>query len=86
MHLGAGARKLGPPAALVAAADWRTRYQPPSPPQHRRIQVVPMMNKAQTDIAYGFPSVRRAEPGYYACWLMNNILGEYSLGGREHAK
>jgi len=68
--------------------DWRARpqndsgLQPPSPPQHRRIQVVPMMNKAQTDIAYGFPSVRRADPGYYACWLMNNILGEYSLGGR----
>lgn len=48
----------------------------------RRVRVVPMMNKAQTDIAYGFISVRRADPDYYACWLMNNILGQYAIGGR----
>jgi zinc protease len=41
-----------------------------------------MMNKAQADIAYGFIGVRRSDPGYYACWLMNNILGQYSMGGR----
>ena len=41
-----------------------------------------MMNKAQADIAYGFATIRRSDPAYYAFWLMNNILGQYSLGGR----
>ena len=70
-------------------ADWRSRpesspvrLQQPAPAHERRVQVVPMMNKAQTDIAYGFTSIRRSDPQYYACWLMNNVLGEYSLGGR----
>ncbi len=49
--------------------------------ERRRI-VVPMMNKAQADIAYGFLSITRADPRYYAFWLMNNILGQYALGGR----
>jgi zinc protease len=41
-----------------------------------------MMNKAQADIAYGFTSVRRSDLDYYAHWLMNNILGQYAIGGR----
>jgi zinc protease len=41
-----------------------------------------MMNKAQVDIAYGFTSLRRSDPEYYAYWLMNNILGQYAIGGR----
>jgi zinc protease len=48
----------------------------------RRIRTIPMMNKAQTDIAYGFVSIVRADPAYYAYWLMNNILGQYAIGGR----
>jgi zinc protease len=48
----------------------------------RRVHVLPMMNKAQADIAYGFTTILRADPRYYAYWLMNNILGQYSLGGR----
>jgi zinc protease len=48
----------------------------------RRVLVVPMMNKAQADIAYGFTTILRSDPRYYAYWLMNNILGQYSLGGR----
>jgi zinc protease len=48
----------------------------------RRTRVIPMMNKAQTDIAYGFAAVARTDPAYHAYWLMNNILGQYSLGGR----
>ena len=50
--------------------------------RERRVQVLPMMNKAQADIAYGFTSILRADPRYYAYSLMNNILGQYSLGGR----
>ena len=48
----------------------------------RRRLVVPMMNKAQADIAYGFVSISRGDPAYYATWLMNNALGQYALGGR----
>jgi zinc protease len=41
-----------------------------------------MMNKSQTDIAYGFATITRRDASYYAYSLMNNILGQYSLGGR----
>lgn len=48
----------------------------------RRRLVVPMMNKSQADIAYGFVAMPRSDPTYYAALLMNNILGQYALGGR----
>jgi zinc protease len=48
----------------------------------RQSYVVPMMNKSQTDIAYGFATIARQDASYHAYWLMNNILGQYSLGGR----
>jgi zinc protease len=41
-----------------------------------------MMNKAQADVAYGFVTILRSDPAYHAFNLMNNILGQYSLGGR----
>jgi len=68
-----GWRAAPPPAvalpAAVAASD-------------RRRLVIPMMNKAQADVAYGFTTITRADPAYYAFWLMNNVLGQYALGGR----
>src|SRR5947207_2552424 len=54
----------------------------PAPSRSRQRLVIPMMNKAQTDIAYGFTSIRRADPAYEALRLMNNVLGQYALGGR----
>ena len=48
----------------------------------RRVHVIPMMNKAQADVAYGFTSITRGDPAFHACNLMNNILGQYSMGGR----
>ena len=48
----------------------------------RRRVVVPMMNKAQADIAYGFTTIPRLDPAYHAYWLMANILGQYGMGGR----
>lgn len=63
-----------PPSPLAVPA--------PSPARARRRIVLPMMNKAQTDIAYGFTSIGRNDPSYYAFWLMNNALGQYALGGR----
>jgi zinc protease len=73
----------GDDAAAEAPAcesfDW---LAVPPAPVARRIRVVPMMNKAQTDIAYGFTSITRSDPAFFAYTLMNNILGQYSLGGR----
>lgn len=48
----------------------------------RDVAIVPMMNKAQADIAYAFVGVRRSDPDYYSAWVMNNALGQYALGGR----
>lgn len=75
-------------AARVAFLDWRASRPQPAALEAvprasgRRMRVVPMMNKAQVDIAYGFISIRRSDPDYYAYWLMNNILGQYAIGGR----
>ena len=56
---------------------------PPPPVATTRQQlVVPMMNKAQADIAYGFVAIKRSDPAYHAYSIMNNVLGQYSLGGR----
>jgi zinc protease len=63
------------PAADLTLAE-------PVPRTSRVVRVVPMMSKSQADISCGFVTVRRSDPTYYAFWLMNNILGQYSLGGR----
>jgi zinc protease len=55
---------------------------PPAAVSARRRVTIPMMNKSQTDIAYGFATITRSDPSYYAFWLMNNVLGQYALGGR----
>ena len=60
----------------------KAELPPVEPARARRVQVVPMMNKSQADIAYGFTSIRRLDPQYHAYALMNNILGQYALGGR----
>jgi zinc protease len=48
----------------------------------REERVIPMMNKAQADVAYGFTTIVRSDPSYYAYTLMNNALGQYGIGGR----
>ncbi len=65
----------GKPAAPVDVPS-------PSPVTARRQAVFPMMNKSQADIAYGFSTIARRDPAYYACSLMNNMLGQYAMGGR----
>jgi zinc protease len=75
-------------AASAAFLSWTASAKPPievpSPviPAGRRTRVIPMMNKAQADIAYGFTAITRNDPAYYAYWLMNHIMGQYSMGGR----
>jgi len=68
-----GWRKPAPPPIALA---------PVTPAKTRQRVVIPMMNKAQADVAYGFTAIRRRDPSYYACWLMNNAFGQYALGGR----
>jgi len=59
-----------PPVPVVAPASTRRRM------------VIPMMNKAQADLAYGFVAIARNDPAYYAFWLMNVAFGQYAIGGR----
>ena len=81
------------PRRAIAAAervfgDWHTPARRPlalpplAPPPVAQKLVIPMMNKAQADVAYGFITVTRRDPDYYALTLMNNVLGQYGLGGR----
>jgi zinc protease len=65
-----------------ATPSEQAEFPPVVPARARRVQVVPMMNKSQADVAYGFTSIRRLDPQYHAYSLMNNILGQYALGGR----
>ena len=81
------------PGAVLQAAtrefeSWASSraHEPPlasiGPATKRDLALVPMMNKAQADIACAFIGVRRSDPAYYAAWVMNNALGQYALGGR----
>ncbi len=65
-----------------AALPTAIALPPVVPATGRRRVVVPMMNKSQADIAYGFATITRADPDYYVFWLMNNALGQYAIGGR----
>ena len=44
--------------------------------------MIEMADKSQSDIAYGFTSISRLDPTYCDHWVMNNILGQFGLGGR----
>jgi len=80
------------PRVIERAADelagWTgARPQPavvpsPAPATERRRRIITMPGKSQADIAYGFTTIRRLDPRYYAYWMMNNILGQFGLGGR----
>ena len=75
-------------AMSQAFGDWpmdgatETALAPPPTATQRQRLVVPMMNKSQADIAYGFTTIVRRDPAYYAYWLMCNIFGQYGMGGR----
>jgi zinc protease len=75
-------------AASAAFGDWTAAAAgplcPPAAPRAdgRKRVVIPMMGKSQADVAYGFTAVTRRDPDYYALTLMNNVLGQYGLGGR----
>ena len=82
------ARDRATAAASRVFGGWSAPPAPPVPlppaavaPRRQRL-VVPMMNKVQVDLAYGFVAIRRTDPEYYAVWLMNNAFGQYAIGGR----
>lgn len=54
----------------------------PPPASGRQERVIAMPGKSQADIAYGFTTIRRLDPRYYPYYVMNNILGQFGLGGR----
>lgn len=54
----------------------------PSPPVARDTSAIDVPGKAQADIACGFLGPGRLDPGYYAFWVMNTVLGQYGMGGR----
>ena len=54
----------------------------PTPGPDRRRLVISMPGKAQADIVYGFTTILRSDPAYHAYWIMNNVLGQYGIGGR----
>ena len=51
-------------------------------PASRQQIMIEMPDKPQSDIAYGFTSISRLDPTYCHHWVMNNILGQFGLGGR----
>ncbi|MDO8793292.1 MAG: pitrilysin family protein [Vicinamibacterales bacterium] len=75
-------------AAERALEEWTggpragAQFPPVTTPDARQRLVVPMPGKPQADIAYGFTTILRSDPTYYACWVMEVILGRYALGGR----
>jgi len=74
--------------ATRVLGTWQQPAPPPvvlppvTPGTSRQRVVIPMMNKSQADIACGFVTIARNDPDYYAFWLMNNVFGQYSIGGR----
>jgi zinc protease len=74
--------------AAIEFGGWDGPAPPPSEVQHspprvvRRRRVISMPGKSQADIVYGFTGVRRLDPRFHAYWMMNNVLGQFGLGGR----
>ena len=81
-------REMAVTAARRVFGSWRKDVPGervlPHPPAHpsREERIISMMNKVQVDIAYGFTTIVRSDPRYYAYTLMNNALGQYGIGGR----
>ena len=72
-----------PPSAKASVTDKAIVAVPDAPAvSERKLVSVPMMNKSQADVVYGFPGIRRADPDYMAFSVMNNALGQYAIGGR----
>jgi zinc protease len=65
-----------------SARTWEPDLVAPPPAPQRRTRLIDMPGKSQADIAYGFTAITRLDPRFYAYWMMNNVLGQFGLGGR----
>jgi zinc protease len=83
---------IEPPRVLDRAAHELDGWNFPAPedvpvplrsrPLKRERRQIDIPGKSQAEIAYGFIALRRLDPRFYAYWIMNNILGQFGLGGR----
>src|SRR5688500_9792510 len=71
-----------PPAAKATGDKPALNVADPARPAARQLVSVPMMNKAQADVVYGFIGVKRSDPDFAAISVMNNALGQYAIGGK----
>jgi zinc protease len=75
-------------AVARAFGDWTHDMAAPLRPSpvtmapERRAERKVVPGKPQSDIAYGYTTIARHDPRYYALVIMNNALGQYALGGR----
>ncbi len=78
------ARATEDTTAAASPASVKPTIDVPDAPviTERKLAAVPMMNKAQADVVYGFAGIRRSHPDYTAYSVMNNALGQYAIGGR----
>src|SRR5688500_11330191 len=69
---------------VVTKTTEKPQVKVPEPvvPAARQVVSVPMMNKAQADVVYGFIGVKRSDPEFAAISVMNNALGQYAIGGK----
>ena len=77
----AATRVLGAWAGEPPASADQLLDPPPAMTSRHRV-VVPMMNKSQADIAYGFTTITRKDPLFHTYQLLANIFGQYGMGGR----
>ena len=71
-----------PASAQAGQAAIGVKVPDPVIPVARQLVSVPMMNKAQADVVYGFIGVTRNDRDYIAISVMNNALGQYAIGGK----
>jgi zinc protease len=71
------------PSATTATGERPViKVAEPLVPTARKVVSVPMMNKSQADVVYGFIGIKRSDPEYAAVSVMNNALGQYAIGGK----
>ena len=64
-----------------SALDEPSLPPPPAALERRQLRI-DLPGKSQSEIAYGFTAISRLDPRYDAYFVMNNILGQFGLGGR----
>jgi zinc protease len=72
----------GAPGSNHGEVAARAVIPDPPPPERPLVVVRPIEGKTQADIALGFRGLRRLSPDLPSALVLNNILGEFSLGGR----